>query len=119
MIQFTDECPADDTSLSAADRAYHWIRDAILMGRLPAGTPLHERELASQIGVSRLPVRQAIRRIEAGGMAKSRHRTASIVAAWTQRDLHEVFDLRATLEGKVASLSVHDPDVVLMARRQP
>lgn len=111
MIQVTDERPADDVSLSAEDRVYHWIRDAILTGRFPAGTPLHERDLASQLGVSRWPVRLAIRRIEQGGMAKSRPRTASVVVAWTDQDLHEVFDLRAMLEGKVASLAA--------ARRAP
>lgn len=105
MIRFTDERPADDASLSAADRAYHWIRDAILTGRLPAGSHLNERELSVAIGVSRTPVREAIRRVESGGMARSGAKTASVVVAWTEHDLHEVFDLRATLEGKVASLA--------------
>ena len=105
MIRFTDERPADDVSLSATDRAYHWIRDAILTGRLPAGSHLNERDLSQAIGVSRTPVREAIRRVELAGMAQSRHHTASVVVSWTERDLHEVFDLRATLEGKVASLA--------------
>lgn len=105
MIRFTDERPADDVSLSATDRAYHWIRDAILTGRLPAGSHLNERDLSQAIGVSRTPVREAIRRVELAGMAQSRHHTASVVVSWTERDLHEVFDLRATLEGKAASLA--------------
>lgn len=105
MIRVTDERSADDASLTAADRAYHWIRDAILTGRLPAGSHLNERELSMAIGVSRTPVREAIRRVELGGMAKSGIKTASVVVAWTEHDLHEVFDLRAVLEGKVASLA--------------
>ena len=59
-IRVTDERDASDRSLSAADRAYHWIRDAILTGRLPAGSHLNERELSVAIGVSRTPVREAI-----------------------------------------------------------
>lgn len=104
-IQFTDERPADDTSLSAADRAYHWMRDAILSGHLAAGSSLNERELAEKIGVSRTPVREALRRLEQQGMARSRHNAASTVVAWTKHDIHEVFQIRATLEGLVASIA--------------
>jgi DNA-binding GntR family transcriptional regulator len=104
-IQFTDERPADDASLSAADRAYHWMRDAILSGHLAAGSSLNERELAEKIGVSRTPVREALRRLEQQGMAKSRHNAASTVVTWTRHDIHEVFQIRATLEGLVASIA--------------
>lgn len=104
-IQFTDERPSDDTSLSAADRAYHWMRDAILSGHLAAGSSLNERELAERIGVSRTPVREALRRLEQQGMAKSRHNAASTVVTWTKQDIHEVFQIRATLEGLVASVA--------------
>ena len=104
-IQFTDERPADDTSLSAADRAYHWMRDAILSGHLAAGSTLNERELAEKIGVSRTPVREALRRLEQQGMAKPRQNAASTVVAWTKHDIHEVFQIRATLEGLVASIA--------------
>lgn len=104
-IQFTDERPADDTSLSAADRAYHWMRDAILSGHLAAGSSLNERELAEKIGVSRTPVREALRRLEQQGMAKSRHNAASTVVTWTRHDIHEVFQIRAILEGLVASIA--------------
>ncbi len=104
-VQFTDETPADDASLSAADRAYHWMRDAILSGHLAAGSSLNERELAEKIGVSRTPVREALRRLEQQGMAKARHNAASTVVTWTRNDIHEVFQLRATLEGLVASIA--------------
>ena len=104
-IQFTDERPADDASLSAADRAYHWMRDAILSGHLAAGSSLNERELAEKIGVSRTPVREALRRLEQQGMAKSRYNAASTVVTWTRQDIHEVFQIRATLEGLVASIA--------------
>lgn len=104
-VQFTDERPADDTSLSAADRAYHWMRDAILSGHLAAGSSLNERELAETIGVSRTPVREALRRLEQQGMAKARHNAASTVVTWTKHDIHEVFQIRATLEGMVASIA--------------
>ena len=104
-IQFTDERPADDASLSAADRAYHWMRDAILSGHLAAGSPLNERELAERVGVSRTPVREALRRLEQQGMARLRHNAASTVVTWTKHDIHEVFQIRATLEGLVASIA--------------
>ena len=104
-IEFTDERPADDASLSAADRAYHWMRDAILSGDLAAGSNLNERELAETIGVSRTPVREALRRLEQQGMAKARHNAASTVVTWTKNDISEVFQIRATLEGLVASIA--------------
>lgn len=111
MIHYDKEADSSDPSLGDEDKAYYWIREAILTGRLLSGTRLNERKLAEQLGVGRFAVRRAIRRIELGGMASSGGpRTSAYVVTWSRHDLNEVFDLRAMLEGKVASLAAQRMD---------
>lgn len=88
---------------SAADRAYLEIRGLILAGDAPPGTPLKEEALADIVGVSRTPIRDALRRLEQELYAR---RTASgrlVVASWDMDDVAEMFALRAMLEGHAAA----------------
>ena len=88
---------------SASDRAYAEIRGLILSGDASPGTPLREEALADIVGVSRTPVREALRRLEAEMYAV---RTASgrlVVADWDVDDVVEMFALRAMLEGHAAA----------------
>ena len=84
---------------------YDFVREQIVSGRLKPGERLTEASLAAATGASRTPVREALRRLEQQGMAKSRHNSASTVVTWTRHDIHEVFQIRATLEGLVASIA--------------
>lgn len=87
----------------AADRAYAEIRSLILSGDAPPGSPLTEAMLADICGVSRTPVRDALRRLEAELYIV---RTASqrlLVADWQRADLAEMFTLRAMLEAHAAA----------------
>ena len=82
---------------SAAEKAYEAIRDGIVGGELPVGGRLREEELAGTIGVSRTPVREALRRLDAEGLVEfSPHRGAQ-VASWSDQDLDEIFGLRGVL----------------------
>lgn len=88
---------------SAAERAYREIRGLILAGDAPPGTPLKEEALADIVGVSRTPVRDALRRLEQELYAR---RTASgrlVVAAWDMDDVADMFSLRALLESHAAA----------------
>ena len=90
---------------SAAEKAYEAIRAGIVGGELPVGGRLREEELAGTIGVSRTPVREALRRLDAEGLVEfSPHRGAQ-VASWSDQDLDEIFGLRAVLESYGASLA--------------
>ena len=85
-----------------ADRAYLVLRDLIIRGRLAAGARAPEVELAARLGISRTPVREALRRLAHEGFlvapAGSR-RQRFAVAALTAGDLRDVYAIMAALEG--------------------
>jgi len=89
----------------AVDKAYHAIRKAVLDGEFSSGDRLKESVLAATIGVSRTPVREALRRLSAEGLIdfSSSHRAA--VAQWGDENISELFRLRSTLESYAASLA--------------
>jgi len=86
----------------AATRAYSLIRDRILSGELPAGVQLGEEALAELCGVSRTPVRDALRRLEAELLVKRNDSQRSFVADWSINDVADAFELRGMLEGHAA-----------------
>ncbi len=86
----------------ATDRAYAGIRSLILSGELPAGSQLGEEALAERCGVSRTPVRDALRRLENELLVKRNEAQRSFVADWSLGDVADAFELRAMLEGHAA-----------------
>lgn len=88
---------------SAADKAYTGIRSLILDGQLAPGEQLREEELAERIGVSRTPIRDALRRLEAEFFVTRSDSQRSFVADQSVEDIDEVFTLRAMLEGHAAA----------------
>jgi DNA-binding GntR family transcriptional regulator len=83
----------------ASEQAYLKLRGRILSGDLAPGTQLKEEELAAICGVSRTPVRDAIRRLETELFVRRTDSQRSFVAEWTMEDIEEVFTLRGMLEG--------------------
>jgi GntR family transcriptional regulator, rspAB operon transcriptional repressor len=81
------------------DRAYWHVRNGILSGDLPPGTVLAESELASSIGGSRTPVRQALGRLLQEGLIEIGPRRQSIVRGFTPDHREEMHLLREALEG--------------------
>lgn len=88
--------------LSAAERAYEALRHGILDGTFELGARLPEEEVAARAGVSRTPVREALRRLEAEGFVTFAPNRGAQVASWTAHDLDEIFQLRALLESHAA-----------------
>ena len=88
-----------EMSSNAAERAYQTIRARIMDGSVPPGAALREEALAAEIGVSRTPVRDALRRLLADGLVESARNRGTFVAEITTDDLLEVYQLRAMLEG--------------------
>lgn len=82
----------------ASEQAYLELRGRILSGDLAPGTQLKEEELAALCGVSRTPVRDAIRRLETELFVRRTDSQRSFVAEWTMEDIEEVFTLRGMLE---------------------
>jgi DNA-binding GntR family transcriptional regulator len=87
----------------ASDRAYAAIRAMIARGELPPGTQLTEAELATACGVSRTPVREALRRLEAEQYVQRSDGARTFVADWSVDDIDEMFALRGMLEGHAAA----------------
>ena len=78
------------------------IQEAIWSGDLRPGEPLVETELAERIGVSRGPVREAIRELEKQGLVVNVPNRGSFVTQWTVQDVAEVYGVRRVLEGLAA-----------------
>jgi len=86
----------------ASDHAYAAIRGMILSGQLAPGAQLSEEALADACGVSRTPVRDALRRLENEMFIRRSESQRSFVAEWSLSDLEDAFELRAMLEGHAA-----------------
>jgi DNA-binding GntR family transcriptional regulator len=89
----------------AVERAYAAIRAAIFDGRYQGGLHLKGADLASNIGVSRTPVREALRRLHAEGLVNFVTNHGAFVTSWTRADLDEVFGLRTVLESHAVELA--------------
>ncbi len=84
--------------LPLRDVVFNTLRNAILKGELKPGERLMEIQLAQRLGVSRTPVREAIRKLELEGLAIMIPRRGAIVADITLQDLRDVLEVRTALE---------------------
>ncbi|MGN1032770.1 MAG: GntR family transcriptional regulator [Intestinibacter sp.] len=92
------------------DVVFENLRSAILEGKLKSGQRLMEVQLAEQLGVSRTPVREAIRKLELEGLVVMLPRKGAYVANISVKDLMDVLEIRASLEGLGASLAAERRD---------
>jgi DNA-binding GntR family transcriptional regulator len=88
------------------DAAVLRIREAILQGKLKPGQRILEVEMAKELGISRAPVREAIRQLEHEGLVVSTAHRGTYVMALSPQDAKEIFSLRAALEGLAIMLVV-------------
>lgn len=86
----------------ASARVYQDLRDEILSGAHRAGGWLREEEVAAAQGVSRTPVREALRRLHAEGLVELTPNRGAQVARWEASDVDGVFEIRMLLEGYAA-----------------
>lgn len=82
------------------------LRSAILDGRIPCGTALRQQDLADLFGVSRMPVREALRQLEAQSLLNVVAHKGAVVAALVQGDAAETYALRILLESEALRLSI-------------
>ncbi len=92
------------------DIVFENLRSSILEGKLKAGQRLMEVQLADQLGVSRTPIREAIRKLELEGLVVMLPRKGAYVANMSFKDLIDVLEIRASLEGLAASLAAERRD---------
>ncbi|SNS79200.1 transcriptional regulator, GntR family [Anaerovirgula multivorans] len=84
---------------------FQYLREAILEGKLEPGRRLMEIQLAEELGVSRTPVREAIRKLELEGLVIMVARKGAYVADVSVKDMIDVLEIRGALEGLAASLA--------------
>ncbi len=102
------------TRRSLAQDALTRIRRAIVANELPQCTPLPEDQLAAQLGVSRVPIREALTQLENEGLVEVDNRGRSRVRNFTDDDFEDVYSMRCALEMMSARLAVQritDADV--------
>jgi DNA-binding GntR family transcriptional regulator len=82
------------------------LQTRVLRGEIPSGTKLRQESLASEFGVSRTPVREALRKLQATGLVEVAPRRGAVVRAPSAREIREAYVVRAELEGLAAELAV-------------
>lgn len=87
-----------DEYLPLRDVVFHTLREAILRGDLKPGERLMELQLAEKLGVSRTPIREAIRMLEQEGLAVTMPRRGAEVARMTLKDMEDVLEIREALD---------------------
>jgi DNA-binding GntR family transcriptional regulator len=92
--------------MTATDEAIDSLRWRILNGSLRAGQKLHQEQLASELGMSRIPVRDAIRTLASEGLVSLQPRRTAVVTAISLEDLAELYELRGAVEPLASALAV-------------
>ena len=92
------------------DVVFHTLRQAILKGEMEPGERLMEIQLAKKLGVSRTPIREAIRKLELEGLVTMIPRRGAEVAGITEKSLRDVLEVRRALEDLAVELAVERMD---------
>ena len=91
--------------LPLRDVVFNTLREAILKGELKPGERLMELQLAAKLGVSRTPIREAIRMLEQEGLAVTIPRKGAEVARMTEKDMEDVLEIREALDELAAKIA--------------
>jgi DNA-binding GntR family transcriptional regulator len=102
--------PLDRTNLTLADRVEAQLRDQIVLGTLGPGSRLSEGEIAATFGVSRGPVREALRRLAHRGLVSVEAHRGAFVRHLELSDVRELFEVRIALEVEAAALAAQRID---------
>jgi DNA-binding GntR family transcriptional regulator len=96
------------STISAEEAVTVALRNAILTGRLAPGERLAQADLAEQLGVSRIPLRDALRRLEEEALVRIDGRRGAWVTALDEREIAEIYELRILLEAKCARYAINN-----------
>ncbi|HEY8705649.1 MAG TPA: GntR family transcriptional regulator [Gaiellaceae bacterium] len=115
MAQSTEERRALVDKLAAQ------LQARVLDGDLPPGTRLRQEALAAEFGVSRTPIREALRKLQASGLIDLRPNRGALVRGLTPREIRDAYAVRAELEGlaaEVAALRIQQTQIERLHRAQ-
>src|SRR6516165_7769323 len=103
---------------NAAETAYAVLREAIVSNVLKPGTRLRADELAKKLGVSKTPVREALRKLQAEDLITVQPGNALTVKSISEAELFEIYYTREALEGMAARLAAENAGQIELARLQ-
>jgi DNA-binding GntR family transcriptional regulator len=89
-----------------AEQVADLLRQRILSGALPAGTPIRQEHLAAELGISRIPLREALKQLEAEGFVTIASHKGATVAPLSVPEIEELFQLRLRLETWILGLAL-------------
>jgi DNA-binding GntR family transcriptional regulator len=102
----TSPAPPEGLPAGLVDRLASQIRGKILSGAIPVGAQLRQADLAAEFGVSRTPVREALRQLQAGGLLDVVPNRGAVVRIPTPWEVRHAYEVRAELEGMAAAKAV-------------
>ena len=94
-------------SISLADQVFEHLETDILSGKYQRGESLSESKLSASLGVSRTPIREALRRLEQEHLIEESPK-GMIVVGISEKDLTDIFQIRSALEGKAAQMAAEN-----------
>jgi DNA-binding GntR family transcriptional regulator len=103
------------TMPSASEKAYEVLKQRLVAGSYPPGAQLKEEHIARELGLSRTPVRAALKRLIDDGLASMDAGRGVRVAEWTDADIMETYHLRAMLEAHAAQRVAERGDTAVLA----
>lgn len=120
MAAPSQERPNYDLPATLVEVAGHRLRDAILSGALKPGDKIVEEQLCADFGISRAPLREALRLLAQQGLVEHMPRRGSRVAEWSPRDILQLFELRQVLERHAveSALPLENPSAALTPIRE-
>src|SRR4029077_4717901 len=92
--------------LTLAGMTLEALRDRILRGEYPEGEPLRQDAIANELGVSRIPVREALRQLEAEGLVTFNPHRGAVVSTLSIDEIVELFEMRAESERDLLRRSI-------------
>lgn len=96
---------AEDGGATRADRVFDELRQAIVEGGIPPGSKISETALAARYGISRGPLREALRRLESARLLERKPNIGARVIALSSERLLEIYVIREALEGMAARIA--------------
>lgn len=97
--------PAQQIASTAEEEAYNHLQKALRQGHYKPGDRLISEDIAAEIGMSRMPVREAFRRLASEGLVTLRPNCGCVVAGLTLEEIYETFEIRSVLEGLAVRLA--------------
>jgi DNA-binding GntR family transcriptional regulator len=107
--------------MNAVERVADGIQAQVLSGEVPIGTHPRQEALAEEFGVSRTPVREALRHLQATGLVELLPNRGAVVRGPSAREIREAYEVRAELEGLAAELAagrISDRDLLRLREAQ-